>query len=679
MRKLCAMFLRAVCAGLALAATIGVSQVQVLDSTYTNTFDVGTNTADFSGSGSVSSWIYWYGVGYSNTSMTNDVDLDVNNNTNSGSLLVVAPFATNDQCVFFGTFQNTGAYSGGVTASILDLTNLTFWIRMAPGTAPRVSGATNADFGAIGVGFITTGNSYEQIGAPTIPLAASNSWVQLIVPVSVTVSPVVVKGVVFDYNSYGGYPLFPVSFNIDTIMVHLHEPYFSTPKLLLPQKAVSGLNCIAASVGTSGQESYRYQVCTVASSGYSFTDGANVTYSWNTKSFPLGTGGGGFQQHLFLVGNYAPGAYDQSADYNLPDVFWVTVQQNDVLTTNGDGSVTDTAGTATMNFRLKTNEASGNSMLFNTTSPTDTVNNPNGWPIEPIATLSVPAGAQGNWTVNVQNSTNITITGPGGSHTNFNITAAQAAIFADPVSICLGGQPNVTTAGGKASVYNSFSLAGAPGAFSDNFLTDTTLNTTIWKNLANDTNGLYLVPATSKYWVAWTLPDSGYSLQSKADLHTIGNWTASSSPIIRVNAHDQALIDRTALPSASQGYFQLVQYQFTGLQVLPQGETNAPGTMTGYTGTAYVPGLTTDSGVANFTINAVDPTFHIISGVTDTIHLVDNSGAGNSTDPNDAPMVNGTLAAAIAFNITGTFTVTATDVTTPSITAGTTPITIDNH
>jgi hypothetical protein len=669
---------RAALMGLALAASIGVSKAQLLTTSYTNNFDVGTNTADFSGSGSVSSWIYWYGVGYGNTPMTNDVFHDVNNNASSGSLLVGAPFATYDQCVFFGTFQNTGTYSGGVTANILSFTNITFWIKMAPGVVPRQSGGSNADFGSIGVGIITPGNGYEQFAAPTIPLAASNSWVQLTALVNDTVATTTAKGITFDYNSYGGYPLVPVSFNIDSLKFNYTPVILPPPTMVRPVAAIPGLNCIASTAGSAGQYN-RYQVCTAASSGYSFTDGANVTYSWNTGTFPLGTGGGGWQQHFFLVGNYAPGQYDTAADYNLPDVFWVTVQQNDVLTTNGDGSVTDTAGTATMNFRLKTNEASGNSMLFNTTSPTDTVNNPNGWPIEPIATLSVPAGAQGNWTVNVQNSTNITITGPGGSHTNFNITAAQAAIFADPVSICLGGQPNVTTAGGKASVYNSFSLAGAPGAFSDNFLTDTTLNTTIWKNLANDTNGLYLVPATSKYWVAWTLPDSGYSLQSKADLHTIGNWTASSSPIIRVNAHDQALIDSTVLPSASQGYFQLVQYQFTGLQVLPQGETNAPGTMTGYTGTAYVPGLTTDSGVANFTINAVDPTFHIISGVTDTIHLVDNSGAGNSTDPNDAPMVNGTLAAAIAFNITGTFTVTATDVTTPSITAGTTPITIDNH
>jgi hypothetical protein len=671
MKKLFTQLRRTVLTGLALAASIAVSHAQVLTTTYTNDFDTGGSTTNFEGSGSVSSWIYWYGAGYNNTQMSNDVSLDVNNNTNSGSLLVGAPFATYDQCVFFGTFQNAGGYSGGVTANILLYTNITFYIRMAPGTPPRVTGGTNTDFGAIGVGISTPGNGFEQFGGSvTIPLAASNSWVFMTVPVNYTVSTTTAKGIVFDYNSYGGYPLFPVSFNIDSLQFNITPgPPPPPPTMSAPFAAISGLNTIDADQGNSGQQYNRYQICTVASTGYSFINQPSVTYTWNIKSFPLGTGGGGFQQHFFIVGNYAPGQYDQAADYNLPDVLWFTVQQNDVLATN-DGVVYDSAGTANFNFRLKTNEASGNSMLFNTTSPTDTVNNPNGWPIEPIATLAAPSGAEGTWSVTIANNTNITVSGPGGVSTNFSITAAQAALFADPVSLILGGQPNNTNAYGRGVVYGSFTASGAQ-PINDNFLTDTTLNTTIWKNLSNDTNGLYLVPATSAYWVGWSLPDAGFSLQSKANLGVSGGWTLSTAPIIRVNAQDRALIDSSALPSATQGYFQLIQYQASQLQVLLGGQTNAPGTLSGYTGTATNVSATADNGQVTVTVNAVDPTFHIVAGDSDTV-AVTSSDVSNGTNPLPAPLVNGTLTTAVLIGSgPGNYTVMAVDQSAPPLASGT--------
>src|SRR5262249_29921907 len=50
---------------------------------YTNTFDIGTNTSDFSGTGSVASWIYWYSI-YGNVSMTNDIHMNADLRPNSG-------------------------------------------------------------------------------------------------------------------------------------------------------------------------------------------------------------------------------------------------------------------------------------------------------------------------------------------------------------------------------------------------------------------------------------------------------------------------------------------------------------------------------------------------------------------------------------------------------------------
>src|SRR5579863_8187289 len=84
-------------AGFALAPTVGLAQPTVLTNSYTNTFDSAGNTAPFTG-GSVASWIYWYGLGYSYAGMTNDPTHDAQTNANSGSLMVYLPFgAKGDQ------------------------------------------------------------------------------------------------------------------------------------------------------------------------------------------------------------------------------------------------------------------------------------------------------------------------------------------------------------------------------------------------------------------------------------------------------------------------------------------------------------------------------------------------------------------------------------------------------
>jgi hypothetical protein len=95
---------------------------------------------------------------------------------------------------------------------------------------------------------------------------------------------------------------------------------------------------------------------------------------------------------------------------------------------------------------------------------------------------------------------------------------------------------------------------------------------------------------------------------------------------------------------------------FTQLQVLLPGETNAPGTPTGKTGT---PTSVSAGSEVDVTVNAVDATYHIVN-VSDTVHLTcTDSGA---ILPNDASMVNGTLTfTTLYLNDSGSWTVTATD------------------
>jgi len=70
MKNLCASFCgRAVFAGLVLVASVYMSRGQYtfITTSYTNNFDVGTNKADFSGRGSIASWLYWYNTPGNNT------------------------------------------------------------------------------------------------------------------------------------------------------------------------------------------------------------------------------------------------------------------------------------------------------------------------------------------------------------------------------------------------------------------------------------------------------------------------------------------------------------------------------------------------------------------------------------------------------------------------------------
>jgi hypothetical protein len=143
----------------------------------------------------------------------------------------------------------------------------------------------------------------------------------------------------------------------------------------------------------------------------------------------------------------------------------------------------------------------------------------------------------------------------------------------------------------------------------------------------------------------------------------------------------QQLVDASEVPSSKQAFFNLVKRTFTKLQVLLPGQVNAPGTVLGYTGTPTTISLGTQGFTpTTITVNAVDATFHIISGATDVVHLTTSDGSAY-LPPADVSMVNGTAtftgASGILFQSTGPQTVTGTDVTDNTKTADiSAPVTI---
>ncbi|MHA8071868.1 invasin domain 3-containing protein [Aquirufa ecclesiirivi] len=115
--------------------------------------------------------------------------------------------------------------------------------------------------------------------------------------------------------------------------------------------------------------------------------------------------------------------------------------------------------------------------------------------------------------------------------------------------------------------------------------------------------------------------------------------------------------DQAATLTANTGATTLVTAGTVNkLQVIMPGETAAPGTATGKTGS---PTAQTAGTSLNFTVNAVDAYWNLVSSATPT--AVITSSDAQATLPSSAALVGGTKQFAITLKTAGNQTVTATD------------------
>jgi hypothetical protein len=173
----------------------------------------------------------------------------------------------------------------------------------------------------------------------------------------------------------------------------------------------------------------------------------------------------------------------------------------------------------------------------------------------------------------------------------------------------------------------------------------------------------------ARYWLHHSLPDTGFSPVSSPILPgSVWDWSDRGLGAGFLNGTERwNLVNSNNLPSASKGFFAVLKRVPVKLQVLLPSETGAPGTVSGKTGT--VDDVPVGSPVT-FTVNSVDPAWYVRGGAlgdTITITTTDTS----ATLPADNTLAFGTRTFTVYFNTAGTYTVTATDVTTGTITPGT--------
>jgi hypothetical protein len=105
---------------------------------------------------------------------------------------------------------------------------------------------------------------------------------------------------------------------------------------------------------------------------------------------------------------------------------------------------------------------------------------------------------------------------------------------------------------------------------------------------------------------------------------------------------------------------------YSRLQILLPGESPAPGTSSGKTGT---PQAQTDGVPFTVTVNACDNTWNVVTSTTNVIQVL--ASDASATLPQPAQLVNGTKQFTVTFNAGGTFTLYAHDQTDGTIPDGT--------
>ena len=574
-----------------------------------------------------------------------------------------------------------------------------------PLTATNSSGQTtlNALLNAGG----TAGLDIELCGGPVggqmgplivttnLPTAAASGWVHMVIPIDPTLAGLDgCSGIVFHkwVSQYASQIAndFQGRFWIDNIVLQGTAGPPPPPTVSAPTKATPGLAVFASTPGLYDRQSAVLR----QTSGLSWVGQATaanpVTYSFTVAGYPNSVN---CEAWLFLVPN--PNYEDNAPDWNETNcaIFYLQgstnsatarfrykVNENNQQAMYGSGNETRTTSTTTNNYYYTAAPGSlGGVAITNVLSPgVYNITNESG----DLAALAANT-ILGTWTVKFTSDTNVSVIAPGDSTTNFVIPPYNVGYFSEQGSpgfrIYLGMQANNTDAANQAVVYSNFAVTGTPQPFSENFLTDTVLDTTnVWDtSAATGPKGVVLVPTGSEFWLSWTLPDNGFGLEVSSNLDNPLSWTTpASSTIIPLNGFRSEVVASSDVPAGNAVFFKLIKRVATQLQVLLPGETNAPNTATGKTGSPTPLSFGGTGGVIEVTINSVDSTWHIVN-TTDLVHVTDDDNSGNGLLPVDTGLQNGTLTEQVAFGATGTYTVTASDTTSTNILSNTSsPVTV---
>lgn len=459
-----------------------------------------------------------------------------------------------------------------------------------------------------------------------VPEAAATGWVHVSVPINPTIAGIdPSKGIVFKkwitaaQRDAGG----TYGFWVDNVILKGTTP--PPPPSLSLEKPVPGLAFIAASGGQWDRQNIR-----TLGDGYSWV-GAQGPVSYSMTVAKLADNDHpNFQLHIYFV----PGTPDDraDADWHEPNVLMWRIN-----------NLAD--GAAWSEVRYKTNSPDDNGILWG-------AGNLGGvWSPTPL----------GTWTITFDHDTNITVTTPAGGTLVTNFPPELVPIFNNTMKIYVGAVPNSLDRIGQMAVLTNVKITGTPNAapVNSDFLGQP-LDTNVWEILAaSPTLGVQQIPTDAAYWVMWTLPALGFALEGSPTVN--GPWTSPAPTGFDVGGKHRVLLRQADLPSPEAGFWRLVKREFKKLQILLPGETAAPGTPTGKTGTP----IPQTAGVPfEVIVNAVDDNWNIAPIAMDVVRLTSSDEWAEL--PQQAALVRGTRTFTVTLWTQGEQTITVTDVTDPS-------------
>ncbi len=457
-----------------------------------------------------------------------DATVDAGNDAASGSMKITAAF---DLAVNGGDNQFAARYDVA-TFNGTEYTNLTFDIRFA-GTSPLQDNT----FGNLEYGLMASDFSAIQLGTVSIP-AGTEGWT----PVSARIDPATAKldnirAVWFKIWSGGGNGMTGTSVIwVDNVTLNANTNVAPPPPPTIGMsKGNPGLKVFASQAGA---QYGRQSVYTRNSTGYSWVGaGAPVTYALTVADYPGGANSG-FQTHLFLVPGAGLPDWENSPDWNEPNLIFLDI---------GNGA----DGTGYASLRYKTNLPNGNSMVYNA--------NPESGPVGTIASVGSPS-PNGTWSITFNNDTDVTLAAPGGATATASLPAEAVALFSGSMHVYAGIQPNRLENIGQSVTFKRLEITGVASPISEDFTSAGVLTGETWNVSAVDRAGLVPVPSDAAFWLSWPLPDTGWTLQWAEDLdNNFWNdiaFTSSSN----IGGQRRTLVRTGDLPNSFTGqyFFQMI-------------------------------------------------------------------------------------------------------------------------
>ncbi len=525
-------------------------------------------------------------------------------------------------------------WNSEVQVDLVEYASLSFDIKWDPTSTVTLESFNTAggDNGLVVWSARHNGADWEwvQFGSFLVPAEAATGWANVTIPIDPTTANLDRStGVVFkkwvpqDVANAGGV----AAFWIDNVKLTANAGPVAPPTMAVGGGAKAGLNLVTL----AGGQWQRQGIRTVGENFSWVGSGGSTTYEFTVAEMPA-PAYGGFNTYMYLVPRDPRNRVDP--DWAHADVVRFDMSQQE------DGSFLGAV-------RYKINAADSNGTMYGGDGDLGTVSS------------STPLG---RWGFTFNDDSSITLFSPEATAEAL-LPAAAVGNFDDALTVYMGSMPNAPERIGQKSVISQIKIEGGKGGVNivENFTGD--LDPARWELAAEYPAGVLVLGEDALFWMGWGLPDTGFGLMTSSSLAG-GDWVAfaGSNPILPTGSTKSVLIGRSDVEGQSQGFFQLKKRQFTKLQILLPGETSAPGTATGKTGT---PLPQTQYGPFQVTVNAVADDWGLITGVTDVVSLT-------TTDldpllPPDTALVNGTVTLTFDPGTVGKHTITVSDVTNPLI------------